>query len=65
MANAPSYRKQVIGSLLAALILTVLVVAIVTATIGPGLDSKELRERERIAEERREEQQEQQEEESG
>jgi hypothetical protein len=32
------------------------VVALVTAKIGPGLDSKELPERERIAEERREEQ---------
>lgn len=64
MANAPSDRTQVVWSLVAALILTVLVVAIVTAKIGPGLDSKELRERERIEEEQREEQQGQQEVES-
>ena len=49
---------------MAAAIITVLVVAIVTAAIGPGLDAKELRERERIEQEQREEQQEQQEEES-
>jgi multisubunit Na+/H+ antiporter MnhC subunit len=55
--KAPSYAKQVVGSLIAALIITAVVVALVTAKIGPGLDAKELRERERIAEERREERQ--------
>ena len=65
MANAPSYSKQVIWSLVAAAVLTLLAVILVTAKIGPGLDSKELREREKIAEERNEERQEQQEEDSG
>jgi hypothetical protein len=51
---APSYAKQVVGSLLAALIITVAVVAIVTAKIGPGLDARELRERQELIEERRE-----------
>lgn len=56
MANTPSYTKQVVWALVAAVILAVLVVAIVTAKIGPGLDSEELGEREKIEEERREEQ---------
>jgi hypothetical protein len=54
MAKTPTYTKQLIGSLIAALIITLLVVAFVTAKIGPGLDATELRERERIVEERRE-----------
>jgi hypothetical protein len=63
--KAPSYAKQVVGSLIAALIITVVVVALVTAKIGPGLDAKELRERQRIAEERREERQDRLEENQG
>lgn len=63
--KAPSYAKQVLGSLIAALIITVVVVALVTAKIGPGLDAKELRERQRIAEERREERQDRLEENQG
>jgi hypothetical protein len=63
--KAPSYTKQVVASLIAALIVTVAVVALVTAKIGPGLDAKELRERERIAEERREERQDRLEENQG
>ena len=38
----PNYTKQLIGSLIAAAIIVVLAIAIVTAAIGPGLDSKEL-----------------------
>lgn len=53
----PSHTKQLIGSILVAVILTIVVVAIVTAKIGPGLDAQELREREKIAEERRQTQQ--------
>lgn len=55
MARTPSYTKQLVGSLLVALIITIAVIVVVTAKIGPGLDAKELRERERIIEERREE----------
>lgn len=54
MAKGPSYTKQLVGSLLAAVIITLIVIALVTAKIGPGLDARELRERERIIEERRE-----------
>ena len=49
---APSYRTQVIGSLLAAVLIVVIAVAAVTAAIGPGLDSTELRERQDLIEER-------------
>jgi hypothetical protein len=42
MANAPSYGTQLIGSLVAAAIIVVLAIALVTAKIGPGLDAKEL-----------------------
>ena len=42
MATGPSYTKQLIGSLIAAVIIVVLSIAIVTAAIGPGLDSQEL-----------------------
>jgi hypothetical protein len=47
MAGTPrkrstSYTKQLLFSLLAAVAITVLVIAIVTAKIGPGLDSEEL-----------------------
>ncbi|HEX5936561.1 MAG TPA: hypothetical protein VFZ75_02550 [Actinomycetota bacterium] len=55
MANAPQLPEAGDRVVVAALILTALVVAIVPAKLGPGVDSKELRERERIAEERREE----------
>jgi hypothetical protein len=40
--SAPSYTKQLLFSLLAAVAITVLVVSIVTAKISPGLDSEEL-----------------------
>ena len=46
MAKGPSYTKQLVGSLLAAVIITLIVIALVTAKIGPGLDARELRERE-------------------
>jgi hypothetical protein len=54
MAKAPSYTKQLIMSLLAAAIITIVVIAAVTAKIGPGLDATELRERQELLEERRE-----------
>ena len=55
MAKAtPSYAKQVLWSLLAAAVITVATIALVTARIGPGLDSRELRERQELIEERRE-----------
>ena len=40
--SGPDYTKQLLFSLLAAVAITVLVVMIVTAKIGPGLDSEEL-----------------------
>lgn len=46
MAETPSHRRQVVGSLVAAVLLVMLTVALVTAKIGPGLDSSELREKE-------------------
>ena len=58
MASAPSYTKQLIGSLVAAALITVLVIVAVTANIGPGLDATELRERRELIEERNEARQE-------
>ena len=54
MAKGPSYTKQLIGSLLVAVVITVAVIVAVTAKIGPGLDATELRERQELLEERRE-----------
>ena len=54
MAKAtPSHAKQVLWSLLAAAVITVVTIALVTAKIGPGLDSRELRDRQELIEERR------------
>jgi hypothetical protein len=53
MAGKPSYRAQLIGSLLAAVLIVALTVAAVTLAIGPGLDSTELRDRQELQEERR------------
>jgi hypothetical protein len=41
-SKGPSYTAQLIGSLLAAAIIVLLAVAIVTAKIGPGLDAREV-----------------------
>jgi hypothetical protein len=60
--ETPSHKRQVVGSLLAAVLLVVVTVALVTAKIGPGLDSTELREREELLEEQREEREERREE---
>ncbi|MDQ4145797.1 MAG: hypothetical protein M3198_19030 [Actinomycetota bacterium] len=49
-----SHIPQMIGSLLAAVIIVALVITIVTAKIGPGLDSQELRERQDAQEEKAE-----------
>jgi hypothetical protein len=54
MAKGPSYTKQLIGSLLVAMIITIAVIVAVTAKIGPGLDAMEVRERQELLEERRE-----------
>ncbi len=54
MSGAASYRAQLIGSLIVAVLIVILTVAAVTATIGPGLDSTELRERQELQEERSE-----------
>ena len=55
MAKATrSHAKQVLWSLLAAAVITVATIALVTAKIGPGLDSRELRDRQELIEERRE-----------
>jgi len=60
MAKGPTYAKQLIGSLLVAVVITVVVIMAVTAKIGPGLDATELRERQELLEERREAREEQQ-----
>lgn len=54
MAKRPSHTKQLIGSFIAAAIITIVAIAAVTAKIGPGLDATELRERQELLEERRE-----------
>jgi hypothetical protein len=41
-SKGPSYTTQLIGSLLAAAIIVLLAVALVTAKIGPGLDAREV-----------------------
>ena len=54
MAKRPDQTKQLIGSLIAAVLVTIAVILLVTAKIGPGLDARELRERQELIEERRE-----------
>jgi hypothetical protein len=54
----PDYRTQLLLSLLAAVVITLVSIIIVTAKIGPGLDSEELHD----LDDRREEIQEQREE---
>ena len=63
--KASSYTKQVLWSLLAAAVITVATIALVTAKIGPGLDSRELRDRQEQIEERREAREERLEDEAG
>ena len=58
MAETPSHKRQVVGSLIAAILLVVVTVALVTAKIGPGLDSTELREKKERQEERLEQREE-------
>lgn len=58
MTETPSHKRQVVGSLIAAILLVVVTVALVTAKIGPGLDSTELREKEERQEERLEQREE-------
>jgi hypothetical protein len=59
----PDYRTQLLLSLLAAVVITLVSIIIVTAKIGPGLDSEELHDlddrREEIQEEREERREEQ------
>ncbi len=54
MAKRPDQTKQLIGSLIAAVLVTIAVILLVTAKIGPGLDARELRERQELIEEGRE-----------
>jgi hypothetical protein len=61
VADAPSYRAQLIGSLVAAVLIVAIAVTAVTLAIGPGLDATELRERQELQEERQEQREEQQE----
>lgn len=58
MAGAPSYAKQVAGSLIAAALIVAIVISAVTLAIRPGLDATELRERQELQEERLEQQEE-------
>jgi hypothetical protein len=60
-SKGPSYSKQLIGSLLAAALIVLLAVALVTAKIGPGLDAREVDELEDIYEDRQEDREERQE----
>jgi flagellar biogenesis protein FliO len=43
-ASSPSFIRQVVESLLAALLIVILTVLVVTAKLGPGLDAREQRE---------------------
>lgn len=65
MAKGSSYSAQLVGSLLAAVLIVALTVVAVTLAIGPGLDATELRERQELQEERREQQEESLEQQSG
>ena len=58
MSETPSHDRQVVGSLVAAVLLVVVTVLLGTAKIGPGLDSTESREREERQEERLEQREE-------
>jgi cell shape-determining protein MreC len=61
-ASSPSFIRQVVGSLLAALLIVILTVLVVTAKLGPGLDAREQRELQDQREELQERRQEQREE---
>ncbi|HJR97473.1 MAG TPA: hypothetical protein VJ979_06170 [Actinomycetota bacterium] len=65
MATASSYRAQLIGSLVAAVLIVAIAVTAVTIAIGPGLDATELRERQELQEERQEQLEERREERDG
>lgn len=52
--KAPSYGRQLLGSLLAAVLIVALTIFAVTAAIGPGPDARELRDLQESQEERRE-----------
>ena len=54
----PSRRVQLLGSLFVAILIVVITVALVTAKIGPGIDTREKREELEEIEEEREELQE-------
>ena len=61
-ASSPSYTRQVVGSLLAAVLIVAVTILLVTAKLGPGLDAREQREIQRQREELLERRQEQREE---
>jgi hypothetical protein len=54
MARGTSYTAQVVGSLLAAVLIVAITIGAVTLAVGPGLDASELRDRRELQEERRE-----------
>lgn len=56
---ARSSTTQLVGSLVAAVLIVAITIAAVTIAIGPGLDSTELRERQELREERQEQREEQ------
>jgi hypothetical protein len=60
--SPPPFTRQVVGSLLAAVLIVILTVLIVTAKLGPGLDAREQREVQEQREELQERRQEQREE---
>ncbi len=60
--SSPSYTRQVVGSLLAAVLIVAVTILLVTAKLGPGLDAREQRELQEQREELLERQQEQREE---
>jgi hypothetical protein len=66
--TTPDYRTQLLLSLFAAVVITLISIIIVTAKIGPGLDSEELHDlddRQEELQEQREEQLEGEEDNSG
>jgi hypothetical protein len=52
--KAPTYGRQVLASLLAAVLIVGITIFAVTAAIGPVPDARELRELQELQEERRE-----------
>ena len=58
MTESNTFRKQVLASLVAAVLIVAVTIAVVTANLGRGLDPDEIEERQEQLEERREEREE-------